>query len=269
MTAVCWMGTSALSVTVPVPAATAKTSAPAVPLTISVSLPPPPAIVSEPVAPSPWYVSGTRLSTCTEPESTVAPGVTVIVSAPAVPVTVRLSLPPWPLMVTYSTVAKAMETGPAPVIVPASAAVGVKSMLSWPGVPLAISVSPVVGSPPLMVMPVSPVGVFGLLRLNWSLPARPLIDQRGLIGEVDRLLIVHADFAPGRVQHARIGRVVGKVVGTFGEVDGIGGIGAVDRQRRAGTLSKVGDTSKKFTVWTLPLLSVTTDLPLPASGPTL
>src|ERR1700676_1615412 len=37
----------------------------------------------------------------------------------------------------------------------------------------------------------------------------------------------------------------------------------------AGRLSKVGDTSKKLTVWMLPLLSVTTDLPSPALGPTL
>src|SRR5713226_9615351 len=79
-------------------------------------------------------------------------------------------------MTTCSTVAALMGTGPAPVIVALSNDVGVKVMLSLLTVPLATRVSlPAVGSPPLTVMLVRPVGVLGLLRLKVSLPARPLM----------------------------------------------------------------------------------------------
>ena len=88
-----------------------------------------------------------------------------------------------------------MGTGPAPVIVPAEAVVGVKLMVSAAAVPLAMSVSPadvapnVGGSSPLTVMLASPgvvvvfdpAGLLGLLRLMTSLPAWPLITRLSLL----------------------------------------------------------------------------------------
>ena len=61
-------------------------------------------------------------------------------------------------------------------IVPAPTLVGASRTRSeMAGRPLYTSVSLAVGSPPLTVMLVSPVGVFGLSRLISSLPARALI----------------------------------------------------------------------------------------------
>ena len=62
--------------------------------------------------------------------------------------------------------------GPAPVIIASLADVGAKLIASAPVVPLRMTASlSAVGSPPFIVMPVKPVGVFGLFKLIVSVPA--------------------------------------------------------------------------------------------------
>src|SRR5437868_2979927 len=124
---------------------------------------------------------GTSDPTCTAAASTdELPVYTTRLLVPGGLMIVSRSLLPWPLIVTCWIVAKLIPTGPALLILPPSAAVGLKLILSSPMVPLAISVLLAVGSSPLTVMLVKLVGALGLFRLISSLPARPLIVKESL-----------------------------------------------------------------------------------------
>ena len=83
---------------------------------------------------------------------------------------------------------------------PLPAAVG--NTTKWSVVPLIPStliVSAPVGSPPLtVIVPVRPVGVFGLLQIGLVVARQAVDDQVALIDELHGFLVIDADFAPSR-----------------------------------------------------------------------
>ena len=67
--------------------------------------------------------------------------------------------------------------------------------------PVMFSVSPLLGSPPLTVIPVRPVGRARVVHADRVLARAGVDRQRGLVGELDRLMLV--DASPGHCQQRR------------------------------------------------------------------